>query len=398
MQSSSAYILVINCGSSSLKFGLFEYESMNLVCDGLASSLNTKDAKLKIEHKGENPERVTGTCTGHGDAIAAIVAELHSAYKLDSTLAGVGHRVVHGGELFHDATLINGEVEDQIRECIALAPLHNPANIEGINLISHYFPSAKQVGVFDTAFHQSMPEHAYMYPLPYTLYEQLGVRRYGFHGSSHRYVASAAAEHLGKEAQEASLITAHLGNGASITAIKNGKSVDTSMGMTPLEGLMMGTRCGDIDPGLYDYLSNNGYTQEDISTILNKRSGLKGVSEHSNDMRTLIDSAQKGDHQSALAIEMFCYRLAKYIGAMMVPLRKLDALVFTGGIGENSALVRQKTLDHLEILNFECDATRNTSVNLSAPFEINTDSSHKILVIATDEEKMIAEDTKRLIG
>ena len=281
---------------------------------GLAGALNSENASLKIKNIASS-ESATFKCKDHQSALEQIFTYLAGHFDLNKSIAGIGHRIVHGGEHFKSSVKINDAIIQQIEECVPLAPLHNPANLVGIRLCETLLPDAPQIAVFDTAFHQSMPEHAYMYALPYRLYSELGVRRYGFHGSSHRYVARQAELQLGMEAGTGSFISAHLGNGASICAIQNGQSIDTSMGMTPLEGLVMGTRSGDIDPGIFDHLIRQGYTPESINQMLNKESGLLGISTLSNDMRELSQSAEQGDQKSQLAIDIFCYRLAKYIGA-----------------------------------------------------------------------------------
>ena len=405
MPSEGNHFLVINCGSSSLKYALYDYQpahsddtKLSLVSEGLAEALGSKQARITIDLLAPKEERIRSECSNHASAIELILNTLEPSYQLSQTLCGVGHRVVHGGEHFKESTLINDNVCSQIKACIPLAPLHNPANLDGIELLKERFPNTPQVAVFDTAFHQSMPSHAYIYALPYGLYKQLGVRRYGFHGSSHRYVSQRAANDLSLE-NGGNFITAHLGNGASVCAIRNGQSVDTSMGMTPLEGLVMGTRSGDIDPGIFDFLLSKGYEPENINQMLNKESGLKGISKLSNDMRTLVASADEGHELSQLAIEIFCYRLAKYIGAMMVALEQIDALIFTGGIGENASLVREKTVSHLKLLGFIINKTANEA--RPSPDHllcISTDDSHRILVINTDEEKMIAEDTQNIVN
>lgn len=385
----SKLILVINCGSSSLKFALYT-TTLTLLAEGLAESLNSVSAKLKIKLSDQQSTEVLPT-EDHKSAIQLIISSLHKHFNLDEKLVGIGHRVVHGGEKFKQSALVTAAVLDEIKRCTPLAPLHNPANLLGINILGEHFPAISQVAVFDTAFHQTMPAHAFVYAIPYRFYEQEGVRRYGFHGTSHRYVSQQASILLAKPNSDTNLVIAHLGNGASVASIKGGKSVDTSMGLTPLEGLVMGTRSGDIDPGIYDFLISKQLSPDDISKMLNKESGLLGVSGVSNDMRTLCDEAAKGHVRSQLAIDIFCFRLAKYIAGMMISLQHLDALVFTGGIGENSALVRQKTIDHLAIVGFEVDETKNNGncQNLT----IHTTNSRPIIIIPTDEEVMIVQDT-----
>ncbi len=389
----SKLILVINCGSSSLKFALYSIDHQ-LLAEGLAESLNSVNAKLHIKLLNTEIKSTLDT-KDHQHAIDLLIIELQKTFDLKLELVGIGHRVVHGGESFKQSVIITQEVISEIKNCIPLAPLHNPANLLGINILATLFPKLNQVAVFDTSFHQTMPEHAYTYAIPYKFYKDDGVRRYGFHGTSHRFVTLQASKLLNKQVDTLNLVTAHLGNGASVAAIANGASVDTSMGMTPLEGLVMGTRSGDIDPGLFDYLISKGLSPEDISRTLNKESGLLGISGISNDMRTLCEQAAQGHKLSQLAIDIFCFRLAKYIAAMMVSLTHIDALVFTGGIGENSPLVREKTTDHLLILGFTLDKDLN-SLNCSNKV-INDADSKNIIVIPTDEELMIVNDTLELI-
>ena len=382
-------ILVINCGSSSLKFALYTTQ-LSLLAEGLAESLNSSKAELKIENCS-NQTKETFATKDHKSAINKIITELQRHFDLDNNLIGIGHRIVHGGDKFKQSALIDRHVEAEIKNCIPLAPLHNPANLLGINILHEQYPNLSQVAVFDTSFHQTMPTHAFTYAIPYRFYEQESVRRYGFHGTSHRYVSHQAAELLNKDFNDTSLVVAHLGNGASVASISRGKSVDTSMGLTPLEGLVMGTRSGDIDPGLYDYLISRNLSPEDISHILNKESGLLGISGVSNDMRTLCEHASKGHKRSELAIDIFCFRLAKYIAAMMVSLQSFDALIFTGGIGENSALVRSKTVKHLSIFGFSIDEELKHSNCHNKT--IHSSESKRIFVIPTDEEVMIVQDT-----
>lgn len=386
-------VLVINCGSSSLKFALHCQGELEPLASGLAESLSRQDARLKISLKGgAEPTTISLPLSDHGEAIQRVVTFLHDKFDLEANLVGVGHRVVHGGDKFSQASLITEEALDEIKHCIPLAPLHNPANIMGIELAQEAFKGVPQVAVFDTAFHQTMPAKAYRYALPNDLYSKLAVRRYGFHGTSHQYVSMQAAAYLEKTIDECCFVSAHLGNGASVCAIENGKSVDTSMGMTPLEGLVMGTRSGDIDPGIFAYLLRNGYSGDEIDDLLNKKSGLFGLSGISNDMRTLQQAAEDGSKDAALAIDVFCFRLAKYISAMTVSLSKIDALIFTGGIGENSTYIRTKTCEQLSNLNFYIDESLNTRDDASVK-PIQAANSHKILVVKTNEEWMIADQT-----
>lgn len=390
-------LLVVNCGSSSVKLALYDHQTTELVASALAENLGSPDARIRFRtpQSSDQPLPLPGS---HQQAIEACIQRFQSERWLAQAPAGVGHRVVHGGEDFTASALIQDEVLDAIRRCSALAPLHNPANLMGIELLSQIFPQVPQVAVFDTAFHQTLPEYAYLYAVPYRLYADLGVRRYGFHGTSHRYILQQLAGDLGKPESETSLISAHLGNGCSIAAIRDGKSVDTSMGLTPMEGLVMGTRSGDIDPGLFDFLEGQGMDGEKTHQMLNRESGLLGLSGQSNDMRTLENAAGQGDTAARRAIDVFCFRLARYIGAMMASVGEPDALVFTGGIGENSAGVRARTLKHLHGLGFGLDEHANNEHGRGSQGEIQSQGSRRIKVIATNEELMIARDTQVLTG
>ena len=374
-------VLVINSGSSSIKYQLFDMPEEKVLAAGA------------IERIGESPVPT------HRDGLAIIGKALRDsgAVKDLSDLSAIGHRVVHGGEHFKQPALINSDVVAQIQQMIPLAPLHNPANLMGIELAMQAAPDIPQVAVFDTAFHQSIPAHAWRYAIPEKLYSEHHVRRYGFHGTSHHYVAKQAALQLGKPLESLNLITLHLGNGASAAAIRQGCSVDTSMGMTPLEGLMMGTRCGDIDPAIHFYLGREaGFSNEQIEAIFNKKSGLKGIC-GSNDMREVHRLAESGDDSARLALDMYCYRIKKYLGAYYAVLGRLDAVVFTGGIGENDAVVRAQSCDGLTGLGIEIDSDKNASRN-EAAFAIHRDTSPvSILVIPTNEELEIALETVDLV-
>lgn len=381
-------ILVVNCGSSSLKIALFTRQDQSLI-NILAENLSTPAARIRISGEpGSTPVPGDGS---HYEALNEIIGLLRQRALIADAPAAIGHRVVHGGETFKEPSLIDRQVLDAIRSCSALAPLHNPVNLVGIEAAQQLFPGIPQVAVFDTAFHQTLPEHAYWYGVPQRYYRDWGVRRYGFHGTSHQFMAEETARLLGKPVSETSLISAHLGNGCSITAIRDGKSTDTSMGLTPLEGLVMGTRSGDVDPGLFDFLSKKGLTIEEINRALNRDSGLLGLSGETNDMRTLAQLADEGHAGARLAIDVFCFRLARYIGAMTASLSSLDALVFTGGIGENSALVRHKTLAHLSLLGLTLDEERNRGNGRHSACRIEgNDSRYPVLVIPTNEELVIA--------
>ena len=387
--------LVINCGSSSLKFGLYEQGNRSPLVTGLAEALSSDSARAKIAFS--KSEQLDASLPGadHETIINHILGKLERQFALQQQLLAVGHRVVHGGEHFNKACIVNESVLTAIRDCTPLAPLHNPANLMGIELLTKAYPNVPQVTVFDTAFHQTMPACAYRYALPKSLYDELSVRRYGFHGTSHHFVAEATAEQIGKPLAQCSFISAHLGNGASVCAIASGKSVDTSMGMTPLEGLVMGTRSGDIDPGIFAYLLRQGYTGEQIDTLLNKQSGLLGVSGLSNDMRTLEKAASEGNSDAALAIDLFCFRLAKHISGMRISLDTIDGLIFTGGIGENSTNVRSKTVALLSGLGFKLDDAQNRKIT-SDIAAIHDGTSLPIFVTKTDEEWMIASQSAEL--
>lgn len=388
-------ILVVNCGSSSVKIALFNRSGEPLV-SALAEKIGQQDARLVPE--GANAVALPHEADHH-QALTAGIEWLQDNDHLGKAPLAIGHRVVHGGEAFHKAALLNDKVIQAIEDCASLAPLHNPVNLAGIEATLELFPDVPQVAVFDTAFHQTLPRHAWLYPVPRRFYTDWGVRRYGFHGTSHHYMAEEAARRLGKPLNEASIISAHLGNGCSITAIRDGRSVDTSMGLTPLEGLVMGTRSGDVDPGLFDFLASKGIDPEETHRILNRESGLLGLSGTTSDMRNLLSAARDGDKDCEDAFEVFCFRLARYIGAMMVSLDRLDALVFTGGIGENSADVRARTVEHLFLPGFRIDPDSNSDHGRNRQGDVSAaDSRFPILVIPTREEAMIAREAVALAG
>ena len=395
-------VLVINSGSSSIKYQLFDITGAQVLASGLIERIGEPQARHRhTDSQGtvEETESKLAIPT-HRDGLLRIGKVLRESGAIHdlSELSAIGHRVVHGGEYFKEPTLIDQEVLDRIRKMIPLAPLHNPANLMGIEVALQAAPDIPQVAVFDTAFHQSIPQHAWRYALPEKLYSQQHVRRYGFHGTSHHYVAKQAAQQLGKPLASLNLITLHLGNGASAAAIRQGRSVDTSMGMTPLEGLIMGTRCGDIDPAIHFYLSREtGLSNEEVETLLNKDSGLKGIC-GSNDMREVHRLADAGDERARLALEMYCYRIKKYIGAYYAVLGHLDAVVFTGGIGENDAQTRAQSCAGMTTLGIEIDSEKNSQRSEGA-FAINSDTGPvSILVIPTDEELEIALQTVACIG
>lgn len=405
--SSTPAILVINCGSSSVKFSLIQPESGITILSGLAECLSTSDARIKIKHSVDSKimkteTMVLGSPYDHQVALNTLVNQLN-ALNLVRIICAVGHRVVHGGELYSQPTLIDEDVKNTIEDLAKLAPLHNPANLIGINACQQAFSELAQIAVFDTAFHQSMPKKAYLYGIPFELYSEHGIRRYGFHGTSHFYVASQAAKMLDKPLSQCNLISAHLGNGCSVTVLKNGESVDTSMGMTPLEGVMMGTRCGDIDAGIIFHLVERlGYTLEQVDTLLNKKSGLLGISQLSNDCRALetamFDEGNTNAEYAKLALTVFCYRIAKSIASFSASLTELDGLIFTGGIGENSAWVRQEILKQLSLLNFHVCGETNQTTRFGASGNITTESSRPCWVIATNEELVIAQQSAQLLN
>ena len=378
-------VLVLNCGSSSLKFAFFKPHEDSPCIEGIAEELNSQDARLKHHSSSERNESPI-PLADHSQALSQILR------SLPSTPDVIGHRIVHGGEAFRQPALITAEVIEQIRSCVPLAPLHNPAGLIGIETTLALYPAVPQVAVFDTAFHQTLPPRAYRYALPENLYTEHSVRRYGFHGTSHAYVAQTAATTLGFPLNQSRILSAHLGNGSSATAILNGESVDTTMGLTPLEGLVMGTRCGDVDPGLHDFLSRSlGMDNAAISQLLNKESGLLGLSGQTSDMRQLSALAAKGNQAAILAIEIFCYRLAKSLAALSIATAGVDYLIFTGGIGENSAPVRQRVLELLAPLGFVLDSQMNRQHGITNNGLITKlGVIPQALVIATNEELMIA--------
>ncbi len=400
----SRNVLVINCGSSSIKFALVSEAADHFPLQGLAERLGSDDAVLHWQRDGEK-NHLALPAGDHQTALAALLPLVEQA--AGGVLHGIGHRVVHGGEHFTSAGRITPDTLSAIRATSPLAPLHNPANLLGIEAAMAVFPDLPQVAVFDTAFHQTLPEHAYRYALPESLYREHGVRRYGFHGTSHRYVSHRAAAMTGLAIGDSSWLCAHLGNGASTCAIVNGQSRDTSMGLTPLEGLVMGTRSGDVDPNLHGHLARTlGWSLDKIDAMLNKDSGLLGLSGGlSNDMRALEQARDQGHAGATLAIEVFCYRLAKSLAAMSCALPRLDGLIFTGGIGENSALIRSKTVAHLGLLALTLDHEANARCvrgQSGAIHAIGQSGDHcsrrpRILVVPTNEERQIALDTLALL-
>ena len=395
-------ILVLNCGSSSVKYKLIDLDGVNqnVMAEGGVEKLGLPDSFLKFKYNGEKVT-ITTSMPNHEVAVRVILdnltSEKYGCIKDFGEIDAVGHRIVHGGEKFNTSVIITDEVIAKVKECYDLAPLHNPANITGIEAISAIMPDVPQVGVFDTAFHQTMPAYAYMYALPYEAYEKYGIRRYGFHGTSHRYVARRACDFLGLYYEAQRIITCHIGNGGSITAVKDGKSVDTSMGLTPVEGLMMGTRCGDVDPAALLYIQQKeGFSTADMQKLINKKSGVLGVSGVSSDMRDIENAVAAGNERAQLALDMYEYRITKYIGAYTAALGGVDVIVFTGGVGENQTGTREKICRQLEFLGIDFDAEKNKT--RGEEIELTRQGSKvRVVVIPTDEEYMIACDTAALV-
>ncbi|MEF9952917.1 MAG: acetate kinase [Clostridium sp.] len=395
-------VLVINCGSSSLKYQLVDMTNEGVMAKGLVERIGIEGSVLTHKPEGMDKVKIEVPMKDHTDAIRLVLEALvdgsHGVIKDMSEIAAVGHRVVHGGEKYSESVLINDEVMKALEECTALAPLHNPPNLIGINACRDLMGDTPMVAVFDTAFHQTMPDYAYTYALPYELYENNAVRRYGFHGTSHRFVTAAAGEMLGKNVEDLKLITCHLGNGASCAAIDGGKSVDTSMGFTPLEGLVMGTRCGDIDPAILVYLQKElGADADELNNIINKKSGVLGISGISSDFRDIEDAAAEGNKRAQLALDVFHYRVRKYIGSYAAAMGGVDAIIFTAGLGENSPESREEICKGLEFLGVEFDAEKN-KFRGKAEFITKESSKVKVIAIPTNEELMIARDTVEIIG
>jgi acetate kinase len=397
MARASELVLVINCGSSSLKFSVIPATGGKPVLNGLAECLGLPDARLVIKSAASN----TGTSLdggGHAEALTAILESLGELNLLDQ-IGAVGHRVVHGGERFTESVLLTPEIVADIEAVSPLAPLHSPANILGIRVCMQGLPKVPQIAVFDTAFHQTMPPAAFTYAIPQRLYRDQRVRRYGFHGTSHRYVAGEAVGLLRLDPQDHGIIIAHLGNGASATAVRNGESVDTSMGMTPLEGLVMGTRSGDIDFGAVAYIARTtDLALDDVDAMLNKQSGLLGISELSSDCRTLEQAANAGHAGAILALDVFVHRLARHIGGLAASLHRFDGLVFTGGIGENSALIRARTIESLGVFGLTLDEEANARTKGGCAGRISRSRRPVAFVIPTDEEGLISSDAAAIAG
>lgn len=395
-------ILVLNCGSSSIKYQLFDIESKEVIAKGGIEKIGLEGSFIKFTLPNGEKETITTAIPEHTTGVRLIIdlltSDKYGVVKSIEEIDAVGHRMVHGGEKFSASTLLTPEVLETFEACNDLAPLHNPANLKGVNAVKEVAPDMPQVGVFDTAFHQTMPDYAYMYAVPYELYEKYGVRRYGFHGTSHRYITKRALEMLGIPAEGSKIITCHIGNGGSCAAVKDGKSIDTSMGLTPLAGLMMGTRSGDIDPGAIPFIMDKmGLDAQGISDLLNKKSGVLGISGVSSDMREVKAAAEAGNKRAELANTMYFYRIKKYIGEYAAAMGGVDVIIFAGGVGENQADCRETVLEGLEFMGVELDKevnarTRGEEAILSTPT-----SKVKVLLIPTDEELMIASDTYEIV-
>ena len=396
-------ILVLNCGSSSIKYKLFDMDKNDVIAQGGIEKIGMKGSFLKLTDKNGEKVVIEKEIPEHTVGVKFIFEVLtgsqYGVIKSLDEINAVGHRMVHGGEKFNKSVLLTPEVLEAFAACNDLAPLHNPANLKGVNAVSELLPNIPQVGVFDTAFHQTMPDYAYLYAIPYELYQKYGVRRYGFHGTSHRFVSGEIFKYLNMPVEGSKVITCHIGNGGSITAVKDGKSVDTTMGLTPLEGIMMGTRSGDIDGGAVTFLMDKeGLDSTGMSNLLNKKSGLLGISGVSSDMREVTASMEAGNERAALAKKMYAYRIKKYIGAFAAAMGGVDVIIFTGGVGENRHEVREAVCENMEFLGIKLDKKVNAEIMFGKDGIISTpDSKVKVVVLPTDEELMIASDTMALV-
>ncbi|WP_346934947.1 acetate kinase [Clostridium sp.] len=393
-------VLVINCGSSSLKYQLINMETEESLAQGLVERIGIEGSILTQKVPGRDKYIIEQPMADHKDAIKLVLDALvdgnHGVISSMDEISAVGHRVVHGGEKYSESVVIDDAVMASLEECVKLAPLHNPANIIGINACKSLMPNTPMVAVFDTAFHQTMPKTAYMYPLPYELYTKYGIRKYGFHGTSHKYVSAECAKLMGKDIKDVKIITCHLGNGASLAAIKDGHCVDTSMGFTPLEGIAMGTRCGNIDPAIVTFLMNEGkMTAKEVDNLMNKQSGVLGLSGVSSDFRDIEDAAKEGNERAVLALDVYDYRVREMIGAYAAAMGGVDAVVFTAGLGENAIETRAQICKGLEFLGIEIDDAKNNVRGKAT--EVSKDGAKvKVFVIPTNEELVIARDTKEL--
>ena len=396
-------ILVLNCGSSSIKYALYNMDDKSVMTSGGAERVGLDGAFVKVKMPDGTKKQIMHDIPEHTEGVKFIFSlltdpEIGVIKSLDE-IDAVGHRMVHGGEKFNKSVVINDEVLKTFKECIDLAPLHNPANLKGVEAVSELMPGLPQVGVFDTAFHQTMPAHSYLYAIPYDLYKQYGVRRYGFHGTSHRYVSQRVCDFLGVKYEDKKIITCHIGNGGSIAAVENGRCVDTSMGLTPLEGLMMGTRSGDIDAGAVTFLQKKlGLDADGMSDLLNKKSGILGVTGISSDMREIEDAIEHGNERAKMGLDMYNYRIKKYIGAYAAAMGGCDIIVFTAGVGENQYSTREAACEGLEYMGVKLDVEKNKTIRGEEAVISTPDSKVTVCVIPTDEELMIATDTMNLLN
>ena len=395
-------ILVLNCGSSSIKYALYNMDDKSVMTSGGAERVGLDNAFVKVKLANGEKKQIMHDIPEHTEGVKFIFSLLTDpeigVIKDLSEINAVGHRMVHGGEKFNKSVVLTDEVLRAFEECNDLAPLHNPANLKGVNAVKELMPGLPQVGVFDTAFHQTMPAKAYMYAIPYELYQQYGVRRYGFHGTSHRYVSARVCEILGVKPEEQRIITCHIGNGGSVAAVDKGKCIDTSMGLTPLEGLMMGTRSGDIDGGAISFIQKKQNLDADgISNLLNKKSGLLGITGISSDMREIDAAAKNNDERAVLALDMYFYRIKKYVGAHAAAMGGVDTIVFTAGVGENQANMREEVCRNMEWMGVKLDVEKNAGIHGEEAIISTPDSKVKVVVVPTDEELMIATDTMELV-
>lgn len=395
-------ILVLNCGSSSIKYALYNMDDKSVMTSGGAERVGLDGAFVKVKLANGEKKQIMHDIPEHTEGVKFIFSLLTDpeigVIKDLKEIDAVGHRMVHGGEKFNQSVVLTDEVLKAFEECSDLAPLHNPANLKGVNAVKELMPGLPQVGVFDTAFHQTMPDYAYMYAIPYELYEKYGIRRYGFHGTSHRYVSKRACEFLGVNYDDQHIITCHIGNGGSVAAVKHGKCIDTSMGLTPLEGVMMGTRSGDIDGGAIAFIQKKlGLDADGISNLLNKKSGVQGITGISSDMREIDAAAENGDKKAVLALEMYNYRIKKYVGAYAAAMGGADIIVFTAGVGENQASMRAAVCENMEWMGVKLDEEKNAKVRGVEAIISTDDSPVTVVVIPTDEELVIATDTMSLL-
>ncbi len=397
-------VLVLNCGSSSIKFQVIDMcEKEKLLAKGIIERIGLTDGILTLKPEGKDKYEITRDIPDHTVGINLILEALidknHGVISGLNEIVAVGHRVAHGGEFFTESSLITDKVKYEIEKCIELAPLHNPANLKGILSMEKLLPGIPQVAVFDTSFHQTMPAYSYLYAIPYEYYENLKIRRYGFHGTSHKFVAKKACRILGIDFEKSKIISCHLGNGASIAAIKNGKSVDTSMGFTPVEGLIMGTRCGDIDPGILLYIADKeNLNLKGVNDLINKKSGVMGISGLSSDMRDLELAAEKGHERAQLALDMYYYRVKKFVGAYAAAMDGVDLIIFTGGIGENDSILREKVSTAIDFMGIDFDVEANRGVRGKDKLLTKPDSKVKVMAITTNEELVIASDTAVIVA